>query len=164
MQPAVAQRPAPAAAEFRRVLGHLPTGVVAITAWDDEPVGMAVGSFVSISLDPPLVGFFVDRGSTTWPRIERAGSFAANVLSAGQEELCRRFGQRGVDRFADVRWQPGHAEAPLIAGAVAWIECDIRDVLETGDHLLVIGAVHRLRGHGDARPLVFFRSDYGRVA
>src|SRR5437868_3535599 len=118
MQTALAQPQAPVPEEFRRVLGHFPTGVVAITAPDGEPVGMAVGSFASISLEPPLVGFFVDRGSSTWPRVARAGSFAVNVLAADQEAVCRRFGRKGVDRFAGVRWHPGHGDAPLLDGAV----------------------------------------------
>jgi 3-hydroxy-9,10-secoandrosta-1,3,5(10)-triene-9,17-dione monooxygenase reductase component len=149
---------------FRRVLGHFPTGVVAITAFDGEPVGLAVGSFSSISLDPPLVGFFVDRSSTTWPRVQRAGTFAVNVLGAHQEELCRCFGRKGADRFDGVRWRPGTSDAPLIDGALAWIECEIADVLETGDHMLAIGAVRRLETGEDGRPLIFFRGDFTGIA
>jgi flavin reductase (DIM6/NTAB) family NADH-FMN oxidoreductase RutF len=137
--------------------------MVAITAFDSEPVGLAVGSFSSISLDPPLVGFFVDRSSTTWPRVRRAGAFAVNVLGVHQEELCRRFGSKGADRFAGVRWRPGSGDAPLIDGALAWIECDIDAVVETGDHVLVMGAVRRLETGEDSRPLVFFRGDLMHV-
>jgi 3-hydroxy-9,10-secoandrosta-1,3,5(10)-triene-9,17-dione monooxygenase reductase component len=149
-------------ARFRHVLGHFPTGMVAVTAFDGEPVGLAVGSFSSISLDPPMVGFFVDRSSTTWPRIRRAGRFAVNVLGAHQEELCRRFGRKGMDRFAGVRWHPGLGDAPLIEGALAWIECDLDEVLETGDHVLAIGAARRLEVGEEGRPLIFFRGDFTR--
>ena len=153
-----------APSEFRRVLGHFPTGMVAITAFDDEPVGVAVGSFTSISLDPPLVGFFISDSSTTWPRIERAGSFAVNVLADDQGEVCRLFGLKGAPRFARLDWRLGHRGAPLLTGALAWIECDISEVVELGDHMLVVGAVWRLFAHENGSPLIFFRSGYERLA
>jgi flavin reductase (DIM6/NTAB) family NADH-FMN oxidoreductase RutF len=153
-----------APAEFRQVLGHFPTGVAAITAYDDEPVGVAVGSFTSISLDPPLVGFFISDSSSTWPRIERAESFAANVLADDQNEVGRLFGLTGAPRFAEVDWIPGHRSAPLLDGAIAWIECDIADTVELGDHMLVVGAVRRLSAAKGRSPLVFFRGGYGRLA
>ena len=82
MTPTVAITPA----RFRQVLGHLPTGVVVVTAIDDEgPTGLAVGTFTSVSLDPPLVGFLPAASSTSFPRIRAAGSFCANVLAAGQQ-------------------------------------------------------------------------------
>jgi 3-hydroxy-9,10-secoandrosta-1,3,5(10)-triene-9,17-dione monooxygenase reductase component len=149
---------------FRRVLKEFPTGVVAITASDGEPVGLTIGSFVSISLGPPLVGFFVDRSSTTWPRIRRAGAFAVNALGEDHEKLCRRFAAIGHDRFADVSWTPGYREAPLLAGALAWIECDVSDVVASGDHYLVVGGVRRLEVGPTGSPLVFFRGQFARLA
>ena len=76
---------------FRHVLGHYPTGVTVVTARapDGTPIGMVIGSFTSVSLDPPLVAFFPGRSSTTWPRIMAGGAFCVNVLAAGQERLCR---------------------------------------------------------------------------
>lgn len=138
------------------MLGQLPTGMVAITAHDDEPVGVAVGSFGSVSLEPPLVGFFIDRDSSTWPRIERAGAFAANVLGDHQRELCARFAVKDADRFADLDWSAGYRGAPLIDGALAWIECEIADVIELGDHFLAVGAVWHVRRATEGSPLVFF--------
>ena len=87
---------------FRAVLGHFATGVTIITALDDgEPVGMAANSFTSLSLDPPLILFCVAHSSSTWPRIERAGTFAVNILGEDHEELSQLFARRGVDRFAE---------------------------------------------------------------
>lgn len=159
--PAVAS---PDPTRFRHVLGHVPTPVVVVAAVDDGPVGLAVGSFASISLEPALVGFFVDRGSSTWPRVARAGTFAVNVLADDQEQLCRRFATKGADRFAEVTWHAGHGGAPLLDGALAWIECDLADVVETGDHRLAIGAVRRLDVRDGASPLIFHRSGFARVA
>jgi 3-hydroxy-9,10-secoandrosta-1,3,5(10)-triene-9,17-dione monooxygenase reductase component len=153
-----------ASGALRRVLRQFPTGMVAITAYDREPVGLTIGSFVSISLDPPLVGFFVDRSSTTWPRLRRAGAFAVNVLAEEHEALCRRFAARGEDRFVDVRWSPGYRGAPLLAGALAWIECDLADIVASGDHHLVVGQVRHLELGPPGTPLVFFRGQFMPLA
>ena len=92
-------------AKYRQVLGHFPTGVTVITAaTDGEPVGMAVGSFSSVSLDPPLVAFFPDKGSSSWPKIEPTGSFCVNILGEAQEDVCRRFAMKGDDKFAGLGW------------------------------------------------------------
>ena len=78
------------------MLGHFTTGVTVITAGaPDGPVGLAVGSFASVSLDPPMVGFFPDRGSSSWPKIEASGHFCVNVLAEAQEDVCRRFAIEG---------------------------------------------------------------------
>ncbi len=151
------------AATFRAILGNYPTGVTAVTAYDGEPVGMTIGSFSSISLEPMLVGFFVDNGSSTWPRIRRAGAFAVNVLAEDQHELCRLFATTGADRFADAKWTPGLDGVPLLDGAVAWIECEILRIVEAGDHELAIGKVRSIR-EGPGRPIIFYRGQYAQLA
>ncbi|MGI8662292.1 MAG: flavin reductase family protein [Acidimicrobiales bacterium] len=152
-------------ARFRQVLGHFPTGVVVVAAVDDgEPVGLAIGSFASVSLDPPLVGFFPDRASTSWPRIEKAGSFAVNILGEHQEDICRTFAARGSDKFATIGWKPGHSGSPIIDDVIAWIDCEIEAVVEAGDHFLVTGKVLDLEVAEEGGPLLFFRGGYGRLA
>ncbi|HEY8546169.1 MAG TPA: flavin reductase family protein [Acidimicrobiales bacterium] len=150
---------------MREVLGHHPTGVAIVTApGDPGPVGLAVGSFTSVSLDPPLVGFFVDHRSSTWPGIEAAGAFCANVVGDHQEDLCRLFATKGVDRFGSCGWRPGLTGAPRLDDAVAWIDCRIDQVVPTGDHWLVLGRVLDLELPGATRsPLVFHRGGYGRI-
>lgn len=153
----------PDAVTFRRVLGHHATGVVVITAIDGgEPVGMSVGSFTSVSLDPPLVGFLPDKASTTWPRIERARRFCANVLADDQQQVARGFSLKGVDRFAGVAWRPGRNGAPVLDGVVAYVECDLRSVSDAGDHLFVTGDVRHLEVLPGRSPLLFFQGRYGR--
>jgi flavin reductase (DIM6/NTAB) family NADH-FMN oxidoreductase RutF len=128
---------------FRQVLGHFPTGVVVITGRDDDgsPAGLAIGSFSSVSLDPPLVAFFPDKSSSSWPKIEKSGSFCVNILSAEQEPICRTFATKCGDKFAELSWTPGGTGSPVLDGVVAWIDCDIQSVQEAGDHFLVIGRV-----------------------
>src|SRR5687767_9052427 len=89
-------------ARFRQVLGRFPTGVVVVTGIDPHgrPAGMAVGSFTSVSLVPPLLAFFPDKGSSSFPKIRASGSFCVNVLSASQEPVCRAFATKGADKFA----------------------------------------------------------------
>jgi flavin reductase (DIM6/NTAB) family NADH-FMN oxidoreductase RutF len=155
--------PAFDSATFRQVLGHFPTGVTVITsASDGVPVGMAVGSFSSVSLEPPLVAFFPDRSSTSWPKIQAAGTFCVNVLGEHQEDVCRRFAMKGDDKFAGLGWTPAGTGSPRIEGVIAWIDCDIDSVTDAGDHFCVIGAVRELAVGHDGGPLVFFRGGYGR--
>jgi flavin reductase (DIM6/NTAB) family NADH-FMN oxidoreductase RutF len=151
---------------FRQVLGQYPTGVTVITAMcpDGQPTGMAVGSFTSVSLSPPLVAFFPDKSSTTWPRMSPAGSFCVNVLSAGQEDVCRLFATKGADRFAQFKWHPAASGAPVLSGAAAWIDCVIERVQDAGDHYIVIGRVLDLDLGAEELPLLFYRGGYGRFA
>jgi flavin reductase (DIM6/NTAB) family NADH-FMN oxidoreductase RutF len=91
---------------FRRVLAHNPTGASVVTAMglDGHPAGMVVGTFTSVSLDPPLVAFLPDKASTSWPRIQEAGSFCVNVLSAGQQAVSRQFARSGGNKFRGIDW------------------------------------------------------------
>src|SRR4249920_1206775 len=125
---------------FREVLGHFPTGVVVIAGIDQDgaPAGMAVGSFTSVSLDPPLVAFLPDRASTSFPKIRATGSFCINVLADDQEHVCRAFAARGGDKYGSAAWRPAGSGAPILYGVVAWIDCDLDQVLEAGDHYIVL--------------------------
>src|SRR5690606_15397269 len=133
-------------ATFRRVLGHYPTGVCVVTTVesDGNQAGMVVGSFTSVSLDPPLVAFFPDKSSTSWPRIEKAGKFCVNILASDQRDLCRQFAAKGGNKFADVAHRVSKGGSPVLDGAVAWIDCDLHQVHEAGDHYIVLGHVLEL--------------------
>jgi 3-hydroxy-9,10-secoandrosta-1,3,5(10)-triene-9,17-dione monooxygenase reductase component len=146
--------------ELRGVMACFATGVVVVTAdRPDGPVGMAVNSFVSVSLDPPLVLFCAAHTSSTWPAIRAAGHFCANVLAADQEALARRFAAKG-DRFAGVTYSPGVTGAPVLENVHAHLECRIVATYEAGDHTLVLGRVLDLGADEDAAPLLFYRSRY----
>ena len=163
--------PAPAAsgpepARFRQVLGHFCTGVTVITTVDSDgrPAGFACQSFGALSLDPPLVLFCPSRASATWPRIARAGHFCANVLTAGQRDLARVFGTAGADKFAGVTWSPSTSGAPVLAGVLTWVGCEVEVVHEAGDHYVVLGRVTELGPVGTQAPLLFYRGRYGVTA
>ncbi|HEY5698638.1 MAG TPA: flavin reductase family protein [Acidimicrobiales bacterium] len=150
-------------ARFRQVLGHFPTGVTVVSAHPtgEPPVGMAVGSFFSVSLEPALVGFCPGKSSTSWPKIEAAGSFCVNILADDQEDVARVFAGKGEDKFQSVGWRPAVTGSPVIRDVLAWIDCAITDVHEAGDHFIVTGRVHELKVEREGHPLVFFRGGYG---
>jgi len=156
--------PAFDSARFRQVLGHFPTGVTVVTAAGSPPVGMAVGSFFSISLEPPLVGFCAGHTSTSWPGIKEAGRFCVNVLADDQEELSRVFASKEEDKFQGVGWSTSPLGSPRLHDVLAWIDCEIDQVLPAGDHDIVVGAVHDLEVAREADPLLFFRGGYNRLA
>jgi flavin reductase (DIM6/NTAB) family NADH-FMN oxidoreductase RutF len=151
---------------FRHILGHYPTGVCVISAIDEHgvPVGMAVGSFTSVSLDPPLVAFFPDRGSSSWPRIEKAGRFCVNVLAEDQEHLCRRFAARIANKFDGLDYRISDSGLPVLSDVVAWIECTLHAVHEAGDHFIVLGRVDAMDIERDSHPLLFVRGGYGQFS
>ncbi len=149
--------------EFRRVLGHFPTGVAVVSAVDDAgPVGMAVGSFSSVSLDPPLVMFCPARTSSTWQRIRNSGSFCVNILGHHQLDLCGVFAGQDLDKYAGIEWRSASTGSPVIDGAIAWIDCEIHAVYDGGDHDIVVGLVRELDVDADHGPLLFFKGGYGR--
>jgi 3-hydroxy-9,10-secoandrosta-1,3,5(10)-triene-9,17-dione monooxygenase reductase component len=151
-------------ARFRQVLGHFPTGVTVITAITESgPVGLAVGSFFSVSLDPPLVAFCAGKSSTSYPKIAEVGHYCVNVLADEQEDICRVFASKADNKFATIGWRPSPVTgAPVINDVLAWIDCDIHAVHEAGDHYIVLGRVHELEVGHEGGPLVFFRGGYGR--
>ncbi|MGW5265822.1 flavin reductase family protein [Microbispora sp. NPDC004025] len=148
---------------FRRALAEHAAGVVVITAQREGiPAGLTATSFSSVSLSPPLVSFYVDHGSTTWPSMRSADHFAVNVLTRDQGELAARFARKGVDRFAaPTRWRPGPFGAPLLADATAHLICRPYTATGIGDHVLVVGLVAEATVHGAGAPLLYHQGRFG---
>lgn len=151
---------------FRRVLGAYPTGVCAITALgeDGRPIGMVVGTFTSVSLNPPLVGFLPDKNSSTWRQIEIAGRFCVNVLGSDQQAVCRRVAAKGEDKFAGLDFFISAHDLPVITGSIARIECTVHSVTDAGDHWFVLGNVLHMEVSRDDDPLLFHKGRYGGFA
>ncbi len=149
---------------FRQVLGRYPTGVAVVTglAADGSPVGLTVGTFTSVSLDPPLVGFLPDGNSTSWPRMAPQRRFCVNILAGEQESVCRTLATKNPNKFDAIDWHPSPDGLPIIDGSVCWIECELWTVHQAGDHEIVIGEVRRLDVESGGRPLMFFQGGYGQ--
>ena len=149
-------------AVFRRTVARFPTGVCVLTTHNSGlDHAMTVSSFTSVSLDPPLVAFLPSISSQSYARLRESDAFCVSVLSAEQEQLCRRFASREPDKFAGVAWSSAPTGSPRLDDAVAWIDCRVRDTHRAGDHDIVVGDVVAL-GTGPARgPLLFFQGGYG---
>jgi flavin reductase (DIM6/NTAB) family NADH-FMN oxidoreductase RutF len=149
---------------FRRALAVHAAGVVVVTAQAGGlPVGLTATSFSSVSLNPPLVSFYVDQSSTTWPWLRQADSFAVNVLASDQAELAARFARKGVDRFSEpTRWRPGPQGVPLLGGVSAHLVCTPHTTVEIGDHILVVGLVTGTGIDTAGRPLLYHQGRFGR--
>ncbi len=152
-------------AQFKDAMSRFTTGVTVVSGIDDgEPVGFTCQSFVSLSIDPPMVAVAPSRTSTSWPRIARSGSFCVNVLSEDQEALCRGFAVSGGPKFAGVDWHPAPGTgSPVIKGSLAWVDCTVELVHDAGDHELILGRVLDL-GAAEGYPLLFFRSGFATVS
>jgi flavin reductase (DIM6/NTAB) family NADH-FMN oxidoreductase RutF len=148
---------------FRDVVGAFPTGVTIVTA--PGPAGLTTNAFASVSLDPPLVLVCFDNGSRTLPAVREARRFAVNVLRAGQEELAAVFASKRVarEKFAEVTHTEDHG-VPVLDDALAWIVCDLVELVGAGDHTIGIGRVTALDADPAGEPLLFFRGGYHGVS
>lgn len=154
--------------DFRRVLGHFPTGVTVVTT-DGEPgagrpAGVTIGSFTSISLDPPLVGFYIGSGAGTRDAVELAGHFCVNILADDQQELSNRMASKDDDKFDGITYELSETGSPILPDVLGIIDCRIHQVVEAGDHDLIIGRVLNLSVRREGRPLLFFKGQYGSFA
>lgn len=150
--------------DFREVMGRYATGAAIVTAgWQDKAHGLAVNSLTSVSLDPPLVLFCPDKRSDTWPIIRDARYFAVNILGGDQDQLCRQFARKGADRFADISYTRSFRGCPVLTETLAYLECEIEQIVDAGDHYVTIGRVLDM-GMGRSRdPLVFYQGRFHRL-
>jgi flavin reductase (DIM6/NTAB) family NADH-FMN oxidoreductase RutF len=149
---------------MKEVLGNFGTGVTVVTATTPTgPLGFTCQSFVSLSLDPPLVSFCPARTSQTWPAIRPIGVFTINILGDAHGWLSDNFarpGGPGVDKFTSVAYGTSPRGGPLLDGVLAWVDGSLRAEYDGGDHTIVVADVLDLDAAPDGRPLFFFRGDY----
>jgi len=150
--------------EFRRTLAQFASGVTVVTTRDatGRPHGLTASSFCSVSLDPPLVLVCLDNRLEARRAVAEVGHFAVSVLAETQESLSRQFATGGPDKFAGVELSSGESGAPLVAGALAHIECRLKDAHVAGDHTIFVGIVERA-SVGAGRPLLYHGSAYHRL-
>ncbi len=151
---------------FRTLLRRHAAGVVVITGAGERPVGFTATSFTSVSLEPPLVSFCVNRHSSSGPAVSAASHIGVHVLSEGQEELARVFATSGVDRFAPpLRWHYGAHRVPILSGPPTVLVCRVVDRVLAGDHTIVL-AEPVDGGHTEdaSAPLLYHMGRYRRAA
>ena len=149
--------------DFRALFGRYPAGVCVVTVdAGRQKLGLTVGSLVSLSLDPPLVGFAVSRDAALHELLREAGGCAISLLAAGQEWLAQHFA-RGVPPIAmwhGVATSEGASGAPLLVGALGWLECSLQEEVAAGTHTFFVCAVRKSELGEDAPPLVRVRGEY----
>ncbi|QDX16471.1 p-hydroxyphenylacetate 3-hydroxylase, reductase component (plasmid) [Acinetobacter baumannii] len=142
--------------QFRRALGNFATGVTIVTAQNaqGEKVGVTANSFNSVSLDPPLILWSIDKKSSSFPVFEQATHFAVNILSGSQIDLSNKFSRRNIDKFEGTNYQEGEGASLLLENCSAIFECERHQVIEGGDHWIIIGKVVNFHDQGRS-PLVY---------
>jgi 4-nitrophenol 2-monooxygenase / 4-nitrocatechol 4-monooxygenase, reductase component len=149
--------------EFRNVIGHFATGVTVITAVDEErPYGTTASAVTSLSLEPPMMLVCLDRESQTGRAITVAGRFAVNILGEDQADLALRFATKAPDKFDGVATTTGVFGEPLLADALATLECRVVEQTQGGTHVVFFGEVEAGSAR-DGAPLAYYRGQFGRL-
>jgi flavin reductase (DIM6/NTAB) family NADH-FMN oxidoreductase RutF len=152
--------------EFRNAIGCFATGITVITTIDRDghPVGLTANSFTSLSLDPPMVLFCLDRKVASFDSFQKDSSFNVNILGADQEDISNRFAKSGSEKWNGFEFDPGHNSCPLLPGSIASFECRTVELFVGGDHVIVTGEVTSMvAAEGDPDPILYYRGRYMRL-
>jgi len=146
---------------YRRALGCFATGVAIATTVDKygRKSGMTISSFNSVSLDPPLVLWSIDRESNNFEAFIEAEHFAVHVLTVDQKSICERFAGRGIDKFEGLDCTEGVARSPILPDYSAVFECGTEHRYDGGDHVILVGRVLKFDDR-ETDPLIFYRGHY----
>ncbi|WP_284037628.1 flavin reductase family protein [Neobacillus sp. 114] len=149
---------------FKEVMGNYPTGVTVVTTTDKDgnPVGLTVNSFASVSLDPLLVLWSIDHKVTTLDSFINGGKFAVHILAGNQQDLCKNFSSKNVDRFSTCQWQFSEQKLPIIEGTFAVLQCNTFKTVEAGDHTILIGEVIDIQIE-KREPMLYHRRHYSSI-
>lgn len=145
--------------EFRNTLGTFATGVTIITIKDEkgEYIGLTANAFSSLSLDPPLILVCIDKKSYSLPAFEKGCPFVVNILSEEQENDCWTFAKKGADKFANAQYELSSDGVPILNANLSSLICNVHEVLEGGDHIIVTGLVKEIARDEDKQPLLFYK-------
>jgi flavin reductase (DIM6/NTAB) family NADH-FMN oxidoreductase RutF len=157
--------PSASPAKFRDAMRHLTGGVSVITVGRGLDIsGMTVTSVSSLAIDPPTLIVSINRQSSSWPLLQRYGSFGVNILNADQVDVAERFsgsnGLKGIDRFAGTEWARGVSGVPLLVGALAAIDCKVDEIVERHSHAVVFGRVLNLQQSARKAGLAYWQGNY----
>lgn len=153
------------ASQFRTALSQFPTGVAVITAQDgeDQLIGITMSSFNSVSIDPPLVLFSLDRRALSLESMQAASHYAVNVLSKEQRHLSNKFARAMENKWENVEFETRETGVPLLTGALAHFECKPYAHYDGGDHVIFVGEVVNFTSSNHSAPLVFCRGGYAEL-
>ena len=151
---------------FRNALASFPTGVAVVTttASAEHHMGITVNSFTSVSLDPPLVLWCLDKKSDRYQAFTKAKSYTVSILGTDHQEVSSRLAKQGSHSLDGIGLNRTELGPPALADALAVFECEAEALHEAGDHAILIGRVVRFARHAMGEPLVFYRGKYGSLA
>jgi flavin reductase (DIM6/NTAB) family NADH-FMN oxidoreductase RutF len=149
----------------RKIMGRFATGVTIVTtAGNDRRNGLTANAVTSVSLDPPLVLVAIDKRAGTHAELKQNGCFAISILSADQEEVSRRFATPGPKDFSGLVWKTAVTGAPILEGALGYVDCRVTEVLPGGDHDLFLGRIVAGGFAENGAPLLYYSGKYRRLA
>ena len=153
---------------LRKVMRQLPYPVTIVTASAGEQIrGVTIGSFTSLSMEPPLVSFNIEHKAQMFPLLAEANHFVVHIPGTSQAELCNRFAVpdlSGTEQFARINYSLNDQDVPVLKGVVAVIHCQKYDLIEAGDHSVVVGEVLKIERHKTEEPgILYFNQAYHEV-
>lgn len=154
----------PEISRFRELMGNYPTGVTVVTTIDenDVPLGFTVNSFASVSLDPLLILWSIDKQVSTYDTFVQTDKFAVNVLASDQGDICTLFASREIDRFQNCQWSYSDNKLPIISNVAGVLECKTVQTIEAGDHTILIGEVIAIQSE-NKNPLLYHNRKFGAI-
>lgn len=149
---------------FKDVMSNYPTGVTVVTSVDENgnPIGLTVNSFASVSLDPLLVLWSIDKKVSTYDSFVKTGKFAVHVLADNQGDICSLFASKGMDRFNNCEWNFSDDNLPIISGSSGVLQCKTFKTIEAGDHSILVGEVFDITNK-NKNPLLYHRRNFGKI-
>ena len=153
--------------DFRSLMRHVPSPVMVLTyESQDGPRGVTIGSFASVSLDPPLVSFNLMKDGSSADDIQQVSYFAIHILRNDQAEMSEHFAQPDLpsdEQFGDVNYKYSEENVPVIGDCLAVMICSLYDIISAGDHSLILGKVNRAKEINPTKPLLYFQRSYREV-
>ncbi len=150
--------------KYKQALGNYPTGVTVVTAFDesDKPIGLTVNSFASVSLEPLLILWSIDKSVSTYDSFLKTEKFSVNMLASDQGDLVTLFSKRIEDRFSQCEWQKSEFGLPVLSNTLATLQCKVFQKVEAGDHTIIIGEVMDIHNE-DKEPLLYHKRALGPI-
>ncbi|WP_210471687.1 flavin reductase family protein [Sporosarcina sp. 6E9] len=145
-------------------MGNYPTGVTVVTAFDEnnEPMGLTVNSFASVSLEPLLILWSINNGAGSYNDFLKTDKFAVNILASDQADLCTLFSSKVEDRFGVCDWEKSELNLPVLAGSLATLQCKVYKKVDAGDHTIMIGEVLDIHNE-EKEPLLYHKRTIGAI-
>ncbi|MFJ8066899.1 flavin reductase family protein [Psychrobacillus sp. NPDC096426] len=149
---------------FKAAMGNYPTGVTVVTAFDQKgnPVGLTVNSFASVSLEPLLILWSIDKRVYSYEEFLKVDKFTVNILAADQGDLCTLFSSKIEDRFSKCDWKKSELDLPVLSDTLATLQCRVFNRIDAGDHTTIIGEVLDIQNESK-KPLLYHRRTIGAI-